>query len=67
MSAQKEDYRTNRADYLIAKMQSRATDDDSTELLARKKRALWLRDRRFARLAANPCESWPGPRTRLRG
>ncbi|RWM13578.1 MAG: hypothetical protein E5Y01_28710 [Mesorhizobium sp.] len=64
MSAQKEDYRTNRADYAIAAMQGRSTaDDDRNEMLARKETYLWLRDRRLARLAANPCESLP-PRAR---
>ncbi|TIV59104.1 MAG: hypothetical protein E5V80_15515 [Mesorhizobium sp.] len=66
MSIQKEDYRTNRADYAIASMQGRsAADDDRHETLESKK-SLWLRDRRIARLAANPCESLP-PRTRPRG
>jgi hypothetical protein len=60
MSVQKEDYRTNKADYVIAAMQGRATaDDDRDELLARKKKSLWLRDWRSAKLAANPCESLP--------
>ncbi|RUU12210.1 hypothetical protein EOD23_08120 [Mesorhizobium sp. USDA-HM6] len=65
MPVQKEDYRTNRADYVIATMQSRATADHRDEVLAEKK-SLLLRDRRFARLAANPCESLPGPRVRPR-
>lgn len=69
MVVQKEDYRTNRADYLIATMRSRATtDDDRNQIVAaRKKMPLLLRDRRLARLAANPCESLPRPRTRPRG
>ncbi|TGP14597.1 hypothetical protein EN874_033030 [Mesorhizobium sp. M1D.F.Ca.ET.231.01.1.1] len=59
MSAQKEDYRTNRADYVIAAMQGRsATDSGGNEKL----KTFWLRDRRSARLVANPCESLPGPR-----
>ncbi|RRH91904.1 hypothetical protein EH240_31670 [Mesorhizobium tamadayense] len=47
MSVQKEeDYRTNRADYAIAARHDRATaDGDRDELLARKKKSLWLRDR----------------------
>jgi len=57
LSVQKEDYRTNKADYVIAAMHGRATaDDDRDELLAR---SLWLRDWRSAKLAANPCESLP--------
>ena len=68
LSVQKEDYRTNRVDYVIAAMQGRATaDDDRDEILARKKKSLWLSDRRSARLAANPCESLPAPRARPRG
>ena len=63
MSVQKEDYRTNRADYAIVAMHGRTTaDDDRDEILARKK-SLWLRDRRSVRLAANPCKSLP-PRAR---
>lgn len=61
---QKEDYRTNRADYVIAAMQGRsAAEDDRKQMLARKETFLRLRDRRLARLAANPCESLP-PRAR---
>lgn len=56
LSAQKEDYRTNRADYVIAKCGRAAADDDRDEILAR---SLWLRDWRSAKLAANPCESLP--------
>ena len=59
LSVQKEDYRTNRADYVIAAMHGRATADDGRN---ERLKALWLRDRRIARLAANPCESLPGPR-----
>ncbi|RWM17951.1 MAG: hypothetical protein E5X74_31625 [Mesorhizobium sp.] len=63
MSVQENDYRTNRADYAVASMQGRsAADDDRHETLESKK-SLWLRDRRIARLAANPCESLP-PRAR---
>lgn len=65
MSVQKDDYRTNRADYAIAA--KRGAEGDRDELLARKKMALWLRDRRSARLAANPSESRPGPKARPRG
>lgn len=65
MSIQKEDYRTNRADYAIVSMQGRsAANDDRHETLESKK-SLWLRDLRIARLAANPCESLP-PRARPR-
>ncbi|RWA61209.1 hypothetical protein EN836_17930 [Mesorhizobium sp. M1C.F.Ca.ET.193.01.1.1] len=60
MSAQKEDYRTNRADYVIAAMQGRSIPDNSRD---EKLKTIWLRDRRLARLAANPCESLP-PRAR---
>jgi hypothetical protein len=64
MSVQKDDYRTNRADYAIAAIQGRATaNDDHDEILERKQKFLWLRDRRTARLAANLCESLPGPRS----
>jgi hypothetical protein len=68
MSVQKEDYRTNRADYAITVIHGRATaDGDRDELLARKKKSLWLRDRRSAKLAANPSESSPEPKARPRG
>jgi hypothetical protein len=69
MSVQKEDYRTNRADYLIAATHGRATADHGgrDELLARRRKSLWLRDRRFAKLAANPSETSPGPKARPRG
>ncbi|CDX21815.1 conserved hypothetical protein [Mesorhizobium sp. ORS 3324] len=67
MPVQKEDYRTNRADYAIAAMQGRSdTGDDRNETLERKKKSLWLSDWRTARLAENPCESLP-PRARPRG
>ncbi|QKC86353.1 hypothetical protein EB232_20280 [Mesorhizobium sp. NZP2077] len=64
MPVQKEDYRANRADYVIAAMHGRTTSDDiRNEILARKEKSLWLRDhRRSARLVANPCESLPAPR-----
>ncbi|TIQ28175.1 MAG: hypothetical protein E5X48_31845 [Mesorhizobium sp.] len=59
-SASKEDYRTNKADYVIAAMRGRASvNDDRGET---QKKSLWLRDSRLAKLAANPCESLPGPR-----
>lgn len=65
MSVQKEDYRTNRADYAIAA--KRGADGDRNDLLARKKMSLWLRDSRTAKLTANPSESVPGPQARQRG
>jgi hypothetical protein len=69
MPVQKGDYRTNRADYAIAVMHSRATTDDSDrdELLARKKKSLWLKDQRSARLSANPAENSSGRKDRPRG
>ncbi|UVK50749.1 hypothetical protein DBIPINDM_003932 [Mesorhizobium sp. AR02] len=68
MSVQKEDYRTNKADYVIAATYGRiiADDGDRHELLANEK-FLRLRDRRFAKLAANPAESSPGWKARPRG
>lgn len=64
MSAPKEDYRTNRADYVIAARHARATTEDK---LARKEKSLFLKDRRSARLAANPSESSPEAKARPRG
>ncbi|MER9912460.1 hypothetical protein NKJ71_17695 [Mesorhizobium sp. M0050] len=67
MTVKTEDYRTNRADYAIAAHgRKTADDDDREEELAAKKRSLWLRDRRTTRLTANPSESLPGPKARLR-
>lgn len=66
MSVKTEDYRTNRADYAIAAHGGTTADDDDREELAAKKRSLWLRDRRTTRLTANPSESLPGPKARLR-
>jgi len=66
MSVQEEDYRTNRADYLIAADGRTIRDGDRDEHLARKKKSLWLRDRRSAKLAANPSDSLPEPRSRPR-
>ncbi|TIT17945.1 MAG: hypothetical protein E5W70_30815 [Mesorhizobium sp.] len=67
MAVQKEDYRTNRADFAIAAMHGRATaEDDRAELVARRK-SLWLRDRRSAILAANPAESTHQPKAKPRG
>ncbi|TIT18101.1 MAG: hypothetical protein E5W70_30420 [Mesorhizobium sp.] len=67
MAVQKEDYRTNRADFAIAAMHSRATsEEDRAELVATRK-SLWLRDRRSATLAANPSESTPQPKAKPRG
>jgi hypothetical protein len=60
MSAKKEDYRTNRADYLLAAREGRATtDDDRNGLLARE---TCQKDWRLAALAANPCNSLPESR-----
>jgi hypothetical protein len=68
MSVQKEDYRTNKADYLFAATKGRsAIDVGLNATLERRKKSLWLRDLQIARLAANPCESLPGPRARPRG
>ncbi|PBC03976.1 hypothetical protein CK220_12755 [Mesorhizobium sp. WSM3860] len=67
MSIQKEDYRTNRADYALAAKGQSAADVGRQESLERRKKTLWLRDPRIARLAANPCESLPGPKARPRG
>lgn len=66
MSVQKEDYRTNRADYAIAAHGRKTADDDDREELVAKKRSQWLSDRRTARLTANPSESLPGPKARPR-
>ena len=64
----KEDYRTNRADYVIEAMHGRANaDGERDELLTEKKNTLWLRDRRSAKLAENPWDSSPGPKARPRG
>jgi len=59
MTAKKEDYRTNRADYLLAAKKGRATADDRNESLAGE---ICQRDWRLASLAANPCNSLPEPR-----
>ena len=68
MSVQNKDYRTNRADYAIAaKHGQEAADGDRDELLASKKKSLWLKDRRSAKLAANPSESSPQTKARARG
>jgi hypothetical protein len=59
----KEDYRTNRADYVIAAQRGRAmANGDRDELLEE-----WLRDRRSAKLAANPSKTTPEPKARRRG
>ncbi|RWM39926.1 MAG: hypothetical protein EOR75_12150 [Mesorhizobium sp.] len=68
MSVQKEDYRTNKADYLIAATKGRSAGDVGLNAtLERRMKSLWARDSQIARLAANPCESFPGPRARPRG
>jgi len=67
MSVQKEDYRTNKADYVIAATYGRTTaDDGDRDELLEKGKFLGLRDRRFAKLAANPAESSTGPKVRPR-
>lgn len=65
MPVQKDDYRTNRADYAIAA--KHGADDDRAELLAMKKKTLWLKDRRSAKLSEHPAESSPEPKGRPRG
>ncbi|KAA3452215.1 hypothetical protein C7I87_02080 [Mesorhizobium sp. SARCC-RB16n] len=66
MSVQKGDFRTNRADYLIAATKGRsAVELGRDEILERK--SLWLRDPRTARFGANPRDSAPGSRARPRG
>ena len=68
MSIQKADYRTNRADYAIAaKLGREIADSDRDEILAKKKKSLWLADRRSAKSAANPSENSPDPTARPRG
>lgn len=66
MPAQDDDYRTNRADYLIAADGRAIPDGDRDEHLARKKKSLWLSDLRSAKLAANPSDSSPEPKSRPR-
>jgi hypothetical protein len=60
MSIQKEDYRTNRADYAIAKKPNLIA---RAEAVAKKK----FYERRFAKLTENPSETWAKPKTRPRG
>lgn len=68
MSVQKEDYRTNKADYLIAATKGQsAVNVGLNETSERRMKSLWARDSQIARLAATPCESFPGPRVRPRG
>ncbi|WP_136620593.1 MULTISPECIES: hypothetical protein [Mesorhizobium] len=69
MSIQKGDYRTNRADYAIAAMHGGVTAEDSVrdEILARRKKSLWLKERRSAKSAENPMDSSPLPKRNLRG
>lgn len=63
MSVRKDDYRTNRADYTIAATHRRAIADETVrdETMARKKKAMWLKERRSAKLGENPMESSPRP------
>ncbi|TIN77784.1 MAG: hypothetical protein E5Y09_16615 [Mesorhizobium sp.] len=64
MSVQNEDYRTNRADYVIAAKDGRADSKGKRhKLLARKKKLLVARDRR---LLANPSETAPAPKAGMR-
>ena len=65
MSVQKEDYRTNRADYALAATGQSAVVVGRNE--ERGSQTLRRRDSRISRLAANPCESLPGPTARPRG
>ncbi|QPC93542.1 hypothetical protein GA829_24840 [Mesorhizobium sp. INR15] len=69
MSTQKGDYRTNRADYAIAATHGRASVENTSraEMLASKKKSLWLKERRSARLGENPMESAPLPQRKPRG
>ena len=64
----KEDYRTNKADYVIAAKHGHPNAyGQRDELLLGKKNTLWLRDRRSAKLAENPWDSSSGPKARPRG
>ena len=67
MSAQKEDYRTNRADYAIAAHGQAVAENGDREALLASTKPLWPRDRRTVRLTANPLESLPRRRARPRG
>jgi hypothetical protein len=69
MSIQKGDYRTNRADYAIAATPGEVLAEDSVrdKILARRKKSLWLKDRRSAKSAENPMDSSPLPRRIPRG
>lgn len=69
MSTQKGDYRTNRADYAIAATHGGVTAEDSVrdEILIRRKKSLWLKERRSAKSAENPLDSSPLPERSPRG
>ncbi|MER8750837.1 hypothetical protein NKH57_16370 [Mesorhizobium sp. M1050] len=69
MSIQKGDYRTNRADYAIAAMHRGVTAEDSVrdDILAARKKSLWLKERRSAKSAENPLDSSPLPKRSPRG
>ncbi|QPC95688.1 hypothetical protein [Mesorhizobium sp. INR15] len=67
MSAREEDYRTNRADFANVAGGRFAADGVRDELAARKKKTLWLKDQRTAKLAENPLESLPQHKVRPRG
>ncbi|TIX80964.1 MAG: hypothetical protein E5V27_17835 [Mesorhizobium sp.] len=69
MTVHKKDYRTNRADYAIAAKHGGATGSGD-ELPARTKKSLLVllvRDRRSAKLAANPSKSALDPNPKTRG
>ncbi|RWB28734.1 MAG: hypothetical protein EOQ41_17470 [Mesorhizobium sp.] len=66
MTVHKKDYRTNRADYAIAAKHGGATAKGD-ELPARTKKSLLVRDRRSAKLAANPWKSALDPNPKTRG
>ena len=69
MSIQKGDFRTNRADYVIAAMHGGVTAEDSVrdENLARRKKSLWLKERRSAKSVENPLDSSPLSKRSPRG
>ena len=55
MSIHKADYRTNRADYAIAaKLGREIADSDRDEILARKKKSLWLSRSAIRQIGGKP-------------